>query len=115
MVDLTHDVHGRTRARLLDLVPGRSGGAYRSYGFGGRRRRDAASTGLQVVANKTQLIRRKGSWRDVGQVELETLHWVRWFNGQRTHGPIHDLIPAREDPIRGGRGDIADASYVLEN
>ncbi len=31
MVDLTRDVHGRTRARLLDLVPGRSGEAYRSW------------------------------------------------------------------------------------
>lgn len=28
MVDLTRDQHGRTRARLLDLVPGRSGKAY---------------------------------------------------------------------------------------
>lgn len=28
MVDLTRDEHGRTRARLLDLVPGRSGAAY---------------------------------------------------------------------------------------
>jgi transposase len=31
MVDLTRDVNGRTRARLLDLVPGRSGETYRSW------------------------------------------------------------------------------------
>ena len=31
MVDLTRDVHGRTRARLLDLVPGRSGAAYSTW------------------------------------------------------------------------------------
>lgn len=42
MVDLTRDAHGRTRARLLDLVPGRSGAAYRAWlrergpGFRGR-------------------------------------------------------------------------------
>jgi transposase len=30
MVDLTRDEHGRTRARLLDLVPGRSGQAYKA-------------------------------------------------------------------------------------
>jgi transposase len=30
MVDLTRDEHGRTRARLLDLVPGRSGQAYKT-------------------------------------------------------------------------------------
>jgi transposase len=28
MVDLTRDERGRVRARLLDLVPGRSGAAY---------------------------------------------------------------------------------------
>ena len=31
MVDLTRDNHGKTRARLLDLVPGRSGKAYASW------------------------------------------------------------------------------------
>jgi transposase len=31
MVDLSRDEHGRVRARLLDLVPGRSGETYRSW------------------------------------------------------------------------------------
>jgi transposase len=31
MVDLTRDEHGKTRARLLDLVPGRSGKAYATW------------------------------------------------------------------------------------
>ena len=31
MVDLTRDEHGRVRARLLDLVPGRSGKAYADW------------------------------------------------------------------------------------
>ena len=31
MVDLSRDQHGRVRARLLDLVPGRSGPAYRGW------------------------------------------------------------------------------------
>jgi transposase len=31
MVDLTRDEQGRTRARLLDLVPGRSGSVYREW------------------------------------------------------------------------------------
>ncbi|MGL5810260.1 MAG: ISL3 family transposase [Nocardioides sp.] len=31
MVDLTRDAHGRTRARLLDLVPGRTGAAYSTW------------------------------------------------------------------------------------
>ncbi len=31
MVDLSRDSSGRTRARLLDLVPGRSGAAYADW------------------------------------------------------------------------------------
>ena len=31
MVDLTRDAKGRTRARLLDLVPGRSGAVYKAW------------------------------------------------------------------------------------
>ena len=31
MVDLSRDSTGKTRARLLDLVPGRSGKAYASW------------------------------------------------------------------------------------
>jgi transposase len=31
MVDLSRDAHGHTRARLLDLVPGRSGETYKSW------------------------------------------------------------------------------------
>ncbi|CCH74849.1 transposase (fragment) [Nostocoides australiense Ben110] len=31
MVDLTRDEHGRVRARLLDLVPGRSGETYKTW------------------------------------------------------------------------------------
>ena len=31
MVDLTRDANGHTRARLLDLVPGRSGAAYKDW------------------------------------------------------------------------------------
>ncbi len=31
MVDLTRDVNGHIRARLLDLVPGRSGEAYKEW------------------------------------------------------------------------------------
>lgn len=34
MVDLTRDEKGKTRARLLDLVPGRSGPVYRGVAAG---------------------------------------------------------------------------------
>ena len=46
MVDLSRDEHGRVRARLLDLVPGRSGGAYRDWLA---QRGEAFRCGVQVA------------------------------------------------------------------
>jgi len=46
MVDLTRDQHGRTKARLLDLVPGRSGQAYKSWLTD---RGEAFRTGVEIA------------------------------------------------------------------
>ena len=43
---------------------------------------------------KTELIRRRGPWRDVDQVELATLNWVHWFNNDRLHGELGYIPPA---------------------
>ena len=43
---------------------------------------------------KTELIRRRGPWRNVDDVELATLAWVDWFNNQRLHGHLGDVPPA---------------------
>ncbi len=42
---------------------------------------------------KTELIRRRGPWRDVDAVELATLSWVHWFNLERLHGTLRDIPP----------------------
>lgn len=46
MVDLTRDQQGRVRARMLDLVPGRSGAAYAEWL---KARNDAFRTGVAVA------------------------------------------------------------------
>lgn len=43
---------------------------------------------------KTELIRRRGPWRAVDDLELATLGWVHWFNNQRLHGTLGDIPPA---------------------
>jgi putative transposase len=43
---------------------------------------------------KAELIRRRGRWRNVEDVELATLAWVDWFNNQRLHGYLGDRPPA---------------------
>jgi putative transposase len=57
---------------------------------------------------KAELIRRRGPWRGIDEVEYATLEWVDWFNHRRLLGPIGHVPPAefeaaydrREDPSR---------------
>jgi transposase InsO family protein len=43
---------------------------------------------------KTELIRQRGPWRTVEQVELATLEWVWWWNHARLHGELGYRTPA---------------------
>jgi transposase InsO family protein len=55
---------------------------------------------------KTELVRRRGPWKGLDEVEYATLEWVDWFNHRRLLEPIGHLPPAefeaahhpREDP-----------------
>jgi transposase InsO family protein len=43
---------------------------------------------------KTELIRQRGPWRTIDDVEYATLEWVDWFNNRRLFQPIGDVPPA---------------------
>ena len=43
---------------------------------------------------KTEVIRRRGPWRSLEDVEFATLEWVAWFNGRRLLEPIGYVPPA---------------------
>jgi transposase InsO family protein len=43
---------------------------------------------------KTEVIRRRGPWKGVENVEFATLLWVAWFNGSRLLEPIGYVPPA---------------------
>jgi putative transposase len=43
---------------------------------------------------KTEVIRRRGPWRNIDVVEYATLEWVDWFNHRRLLEPIGDIPPA---------------------
>ena len=43
---------------------------------------------------KTELIRRRGPWKGLDDVEYATLEWVDWFNHRRLLAPIGDVPPA---------------------
>ncbi len=43
---------------------------------------------------KTEVIRRRGPWRNIEAVEYATLEWVDWFNHRRLLGSIGNIPPA---------------------
>ena len=43
---------------------------------------------------KTELIRRRGPWKSLDEVEYATLEWVDWFNHRRLLEPIGHVPPA---------------------
>jgi len=43
---------------------------------------------------KTEVVRRRGPWKSLEQVEFATLTWVAWYNKKRLHGAVGDIPPA---------------------
>ena len=46
---------------------------------------------------KTEVIRRRGPWRTLDDVEIAALEWVDWFNNRRLLEPIGDIPPAEAE------------------
>jgi putative transposase len=74
-------------------------------------RRDSYDNALAetvIGLYKTELVRRRGPWKGIDQVEYATLEWVDWFNHRRLLEPIGHVSPAEfeaayhqgEDPSR---------------
>jgi transposase InsO family protein len=58
---------------------------------------DAYDNALAETINglyKTEVIRRRGPWRSLEDVEFATLEWVHWFNNKRLLEPIGWTTPA---------------------
>jgi len=48
---------------------------------------------------KTEVIRQRGPWRNIEQVEFATLEWVDWFNNRRLLEPIGYVPPAEFEQL----------------
>jgi transposase InsO family protein len=46
---------------------------------------------------KTEVIRRRGPWRNLEAVEFAVLEWVSWFNHRRLLGPIGHVPPVEHE------------------
>lgn len=61
---------------------------------------DAYDNALAETINglyKTEVIRRRSSWKTMEEVEMETLKWVDWFNNRRLLEPIGNIPPAEAE------------------
>jgi putative transposase len=58
---------------------------------------DAYDNALAETVNglyKTEVIRRRGPWRNLDAVEYATLEWVEWYNNRRLLEPLGYVPPA---------------------
>ena len=55
---------------------------------------DNAAAESLIGLSKTEVIRRRGPWRGLDQVEIATLEWVDWFNNRRLHSACGNVPPA---------------------
>ncbi|AXI84566.1 IS3 family transposase [Streptomyces sp. ETH9427] len=54
---------------------------------------DNALMESQIGLYKTELIKPRGPWHSLADVELGTAEWADWFNNQRLHTAIGDIPP----------------------
>jgi len=80
-------------------------GAVRSVGSRGDSY-DNALAETVVGLYKTELIRRRGPWRTLEQVELATAEWVDWWNRRRLHSAA-DYLPPAEYERRWAKAQVA--------
>ena len=73
-------------------------GAVRSVGSRG----DPYDSALAEAVNglyKAEVIRKRGPWRSLEQVEMATAEWVDWWNHRRLHSAIDDMPPAEYEAL----------------
>ena len=58
---------------------------------------DNAMAESTIGLYKTELIRRRGPWRTLDDVEIATLEYVDWFNNRRLHTELGDIPPAEHE------------------
>jgi putative transposase len=68
-------------------------GAHCSVGTTGDSYDNALAESL-IGLYKTELIRRKGPWKTIDDLELATAEWVDWYNHRRIHSACNNAPPA---------------------
>ena len=74
---------------------------------------DNAHGGERDRLFKTEVIRRRGPWRGVEDVEFATLAWVAWYNDDRLLEPLGYVPPAEFEQAYYDRQTAPDSVAVL--
>ena len=67
-----------------------------------------------IGLHKTELIRRRGPWKGIDDVEYATLEWVDWFNHRRLLEPIGDVPPAEFEAAHFGKEGTDDPDTLRD-
>ncbi|MEC5181529.1 putative transposase [Arthrobacter sp. CG_A4] len=61
---------------------------------------------------KAELIRNKGPWTDINQLEVAVVEYIDWFNHRRLHGEIGHCPPVEYEQLHAGHpaGELAKIS-----
>ena len=59
---------------------------------------------------KTELVRNRGPWRGLDDLELATLEWVDWFNHRRLYGDLGHVPPVEFEQRYYDRQDSAEGA-----
>ncbi|WP_084784611.1 IS3 family transposase [Arthrobacter sp. Hiyo1] len=51
---------------------------------------------------KAELVRNKGPWKDISQLEVAVAEYIDWFNHRRLHGEIGHVPPAEYEHLHAG-------------
>jgi transposase InsO family protein len=63
---------------------------------------------------KTEVIRRRGPWKNIDDVEFATLEWIDWFNNRRLLEPIGNIPPAEYEMLYWTESDGTDTVGLTE-
>ena len=91
-----HSDHGSNSSALVYMDRIAELGAIPSTGTVGYSYDNAMAEALNALY-KAELIRARGPWRTVEQVELATLEWVWWWNNQRLHSELDYRTPVEAE------------------
>ena len=56
---------------------------------------------------KTEVIWKKGPWKNLETVEFSTLEWVHWFNNRRLFEPIGHIPPAEFEQVYYNQEEVS--------